>query len=100
MEDLSILVKSEARTTEESFMPLAEIKEEPELNLDSDCILQNDSTIICDAKEPKVEVNIQSAAYQIIFPVHEVKEEPELQLDDDSVAAGDISGESIFNLFC
>jgi hypothetical protein len=96
MEYLSILVKSEGSTTEKSISPLAEIKEEPELNLDSDCILQNDATIICDAQEPKVEVNIQSVEYQIIFPVHEVKEEPELQLDGDGVAAGDSSGESIY----
>jgi hypothetical protein len=95
IEYLSILVKSEASSAEKSISPLAEIKEEPELNLDSDCILQNDATIICDAQEPKAEVNTDSAEYQTIFPVHEVKDE---QLDEDSVAAGDSSGESIFIL--
>jgi hypothetical protein len=36
MEYLLIFVKSEARTTEQFFMPIAEIKEEPELNIDNE----------------------------------------------------------------
>jgi hypothetical protein len=68
MEYLSIFVKSEARTTEQSFMPIAGIKEEPELNIDNEWIFQNDSTKICDAEVAnEKELIFEAVPYQIIF---------------------------------
>jgi hypothetical protein len=68
----------------DSILSSAEIKEEPELNLDnSECIFQKDDSKVI---APKVEVEtdeVVTVSYQIIFPKHEVKEEPELHIDDE-----------------
>jgi hypothetical protein len=72
-----------------SIIPIAEIKEEPELNIDSEWSVQNEAK--CDADVPEPEINTESVPFQIIHPVHELKEEPELQIDDVGVS-GDLTG--------
>jgi hypothetical protein len=73
MEYISKFVKCETVITGEEFIiSTAEIQEDQELSLDSECNSQNDA-----------EIKTETVTYQIIFPEQVIKEEPDLQIEED-----------------
>jgi hypothetical protein len=92
MEYDSKFLKKEASITEPSIIPIAQIKEEQELDFIG---IQNDTTMTYDSEVmaneivvSKAGIKTEAVTYQISFPVHGVKEEPELQIN----VASDIPG--------
>jgi hypothetical protein len=84
MEYISKFVKCETVISGEEFIiSTAEIQEDQELSLDSECNSQNEATLKCNEAEIKTE----TVTYQIIFPEQVIKEEPDLQIDEDGVGS-------------